>query len=99
MGWPTEASEWITRQPRNWPSTDLVEGICTSGFMIVPKPSDMSGDTREEWRLSFSVPEAKLFDSFDGVLPFALVVCETLERKAVRSINFLSPQNSDVLDA
>lgn len=65
MGWPTEASEWITRQPRNWPSTDLVEGICTSGFMIVPKPSDMSGDTREEWRLSFSVPEAKLFDSFD----------------------------------
>ena len=63
MGWPIESSEWITRQPRNWPSTDLVESISTSGFMIVPKPSDMSGDTRKEWRLSFSEPEAKLFDS------------------------------------
>lgn len=64
MGWPIGASEWITRQPRNWPSTDLVESISKSGFMIVPKPSDVSGDTRKEWRLSFSEPEAKLFDSF-----------------------------------
>ena len=63
MGWPIEASEWITRQPRNWPTTDLVETISTSGFMIVPKPSDMSGDTTKVWRLSFSEPEAKLFDS------------------------------------
>lgn len=64
MGWPIEASEWITRQPRNWPTTDLVRSLSTSGFMIVPKPSYMSGDTRKEWRLSFSEPEAKLFDSF-----------------------------------
>ena len=64
MGWPIEASEWITRQPRNWPTADLVQSISTSGFMIVPKPSSMSGDTRKEWRLSFSDPEAKLFDSF-----------------------------------
>ena len=66
MGWPIEASEWITRQPRNWPTTDLVKSISASGFIIVPKPSDISGDTRKEWRLSFSEPEAKLFDSFSA---------------------------------
>ena len=65
MGWPVDANEWKTRQPRNWPSAELVENISTSGFMIVPKPSDISGDTKREWRLSFSNPEAKLLDSFN----------------------------------
>ena len=60
-GWPSNAYEWKIRQPRNWPSTDVVENITSSGFMIVPKPSDLSGDIRKEWRLSFSNPEAELF--------------------------------------
>lgn len=65
MGWPNDANEWKIRQPRNWPSVDLVESISSSGFMVVPKPSDVSGDMRREWRLSFSNQEAKLFDSFN----------------------------------
>ena len=65
VGWPNDANEWKIRQPRNWPSEDLVESISSSGFMIVPKPSDISGDMRREWRLSFSKQEAKLFDSFN----------------------------------
>ena len=65
MGWPTGAYEWKIRQPRNWPSADVVKTISTSGFMIVPKPSDISGDTRREWRISFSNPEAELLDSFN----------------------------------
>ena len=32
--------------------------------MIVPKPSDLSGDIRKEWRFSFSNPEAELFKWF-----------------------------------
>ena len=63
-GWPTNAYEWKIRQPRNWPSADVVENITSSGFMIVPKPSDLSGDIRKEWRLSFSNPEAELFKWF-----------------------------------
>ena len=63
-GWPTNAYEWKIRQPRNWPSADVVENIASSGFMIVPKPSDLSGDIRKEWRLSFSNPEAELFKWF-----------------------------------
>lgn len=66
MGWPNDANEWKIRQPRYWPSADVVESISTGGFMIVPKPSDISGDTRKEWRLSFSKPEAKLFDNING---------------------------------
>ena len=65
VGWPIDANEWKIRQPRNWPSVDLVESISSSGFMVVPKPSDISGDMRREWRLSFSNQEAKLFDSFN----------------------------------
>ena len=63
-GWPTNAYEWKIRQPRNWPSADVVENITSSGFMIVPKPSDLSGDIRKEWRLSFSNSEAELFKWF-----------------------------------
>ena len=63
-GWPTNADEWKIRQPRNWPSADVVENITSSGFMIVPKPSDLSGDIRKEWRLSFSNSEAELFKWF-----------------------------------
>lgn len=62
-GWPTDADEWKTRQPRNWPSADAVKKISSSGFMLVPKPSDLnSGDTRREWRFSFSNPEAELLE-------------------------------------
>lgn len=63
-GWPTNANEWKIRQPRNWPSAVVVENITSNGFMIVPKPSDLSGDTRKEWRFSFSNPEAELFKCF-----------------------------------
>ena len=63
-GWPINADEWKIRQPRNWPSADVVENITSSGFMIVPKPSDLSGDIRKEWRLSFSNSEAELFKWF-----------------------------------
>lgn len=65
MGWPNEANEWKIRKPRNWPSADVVKNISTDRFMIVPKPSDLSGDTKKEWRISFSIPEAKLFECFN----------------------------------
>ncbi|KAL9965457.1 hypothetical protein ACROYT_G029259 [Oculina patagonica] len=61
-GWPTDAYEWKVRQPRNWPSADVVKKISSSGFMLVPKPSDLSGDIRREWRFSFSNPEAELLE-------------------------------------
>ena len=64
-GWPTDAHEWKTRQPRNWPSADVVKKISSSGFMIVPKPSDLSGDSKREWRFSFSNPEAELLECFN----------------------------------
>lgn len=65
MGWPNEANEWKIRKPRNWPRADVVKNITTDCFMIVPKPSDLSGDTKKEWRISFSIPEAKLFECFN----------------------------------
>ncbi|XP_068708799.1 uncharacterized protein [Montipora foliosa] len=65
MGWPYAAREWISRKPRYWPKAETVDKISTNGFMIVPKPTDISGDTRREWRLSFSIPEGVLFDTFD----------------------------------
>ena len=65
MGWPCSACEWISRKPRYWPQEDTIEKIAASGFMVVPKPSNILGDTTKEWRFSFSIPEALLFDTFE----------------------------------
>ena len=65
MGWPCNAREWISRKPRYWPQADTIERIAAGGFMVVPKPSNISGDTLREWRISFSIPESLLFDTFD----------------------------------
>ncbi|XP_015754833.1 PREDICTED: uncharacterized protein LOC107334417 [Acropora digitifera] len=65
MGWPRSASEWISRKPRYWPQADTIEKITAGGFMVVPRPSNINGDTMKEWRISFSIAEAFLFDTFD----------------------------------
>ena len=65
MGWPRSASEWISRKPRYWPQADTIEKIAAGGFMVVPRPSNINGDTMKEWRISFSIAEALLFDTFD----------------------------------
>ena len=64
-GWPCNAREWISRKPRYWPQADAIKKIAAGGFMVVPKPSNISGDTLKEWRISFSISEALLFDTFD----------------------------------
>ena len=64
-GWPCNAREWVSRKPRYWPQEDTIERIAAGGFMVVPKPSNISGDTLKEWRISFSIPESLLFETFD----------------------------------
>ena len=56
--WPQQATDWITRS-RLWPLQDDIQHIVDDGCQAVPR-SSLGGDSKSEWRLSFSIPEVSL---------------------------------------
>ena len=57
--WPQQATDWITRKKRCWPLHDAIQRIVDRGCQVVPRSSP-GGDSKSEWRLSFSIPEVTL---------------------------------------
>ena len=56
--WPQQATDWITRS-RCWPLQDDIQRIVDDGCQAVLHSSP-GGDSKSEWRLSFSIPEVSL---------------------------------------
>ena len=56
--WPQQATDWITRS-RCWPLQDDIQRIVDDGCQAVPRSSP-GGDSKSEWRISFSIPEVSL---------------------------------------
>ncbi|XP_070560513.1 uncharacterized protein [Ptychodera flava] len=64
IAWPSEAQEWISRA-RQWPSSDIVQRIVREGCHVVPKAYPGEEDKEElQWRLSFSLAERTLANTF-----------------------------------
>ncbi|VDI04479.1 Hypothetical predicted protein [Mytilus galloprovincialis] len=62
--WITPAKQWITRSNNAWPTFDVKQAIVKHGVLFVPV--GVKGSTQEdlEWRISFSVGEKLLINSF-----------------------------------
>ena len=71
--WPTEASTWLRRERKfGFPSADVIKAILDYGVDVVPKPRKVdrpspasSFRTGFLWRLSFSIPELMLINSWN----------------------------------
>ena len=71
--WPIEASAWVKRHRKSgFPGAKVMEAILEYGVDFVPKPrkeadclSTTSPQTKFLWRLSFSIPELLLINSWN----------------------------------
>ncbi|XP_071126621.1 uncharacterized protein [Mytilus edulis] len=62
--WISQASQWITRSNSSWPSYNVKQSIIKHGVLFVP--IGVKGLPKEniEWRISFSVGEKFLINTF-----------------------------------
>ncbi|VDI06310.1 Hypothetical predicted protein [Mytilus galloprovincialis] len=62
--WVSPAIQWITRSRYSWPSDDVKQSILKHGVLFVP--IGVKGSPKEdiEWRVSFSVGEKLLINTF-----------------------------------
>ncbi|XP_071126632.1 uncharacterized protein [Mytilus edulis] len=62
--WISQASHWITRSNNSWPSYNVKQSILKHGVLFVP--IGVKGSPKEdiEWRISFSVGEKFLINTF-----------------------------------
>ncbi|XP_062599112.1 uncharacterized protein LOC134260585 [Saccostrea cucullata] len=62
--WPKLALPWIERCcERGWPDQNIVDGILSGGFHVVPIGS--TSENELEWRISFSQAKQKVFYSMN----------------------------------
>jgi len=66
--WPREAHNWRTR-PRNhkWPTIDTISKVVQNGCHVVFAQHRHCKDDRDQWRISFSVSEIILLQSWTQI--------------------------------
>ncbi|XP_076086781.1 cyclic GMP-AMP synthase-like receptor 2 [Mytilus galloprovincialis] len=62
--WISSAVNWITRSSRSWPSHNVTQSIINHGVLFVPIGVHGSPKEDLEWRVSFSVAEKLLINTF-----------------------------------
>ncbi|XP_052060747.1 uncharacterized protein LOC127701023 [Mytilus californianus] len=62
--WISPAVQWITRSSNSWPSHNIKQSIIKHGVLFVPLGVKESPTEDLEWRVSFSVGEKLLINSF-----------------------------------
>ncbi|XP_071145511.1 uncharacterized protein [Mytilus edulis] len=62
--WIFSAVNWITRSGSSWPSHNVTQSIIKHGVLFVPIGSHGSPKEDLEWRVSFSVAEKLLINTF-----------------------------------
>ncbi|XP_071147330.1 uncharacterized protein [Mytilus edulis] len=62
--WISSAENWITRSGSSWPSHNVTQSIINHGVLFVPIGVHGSPTEDLEWRVSFSVAEKLLINTF-----------------------------------
>ncbi|XP_052069215.1 uncharacterized protein LOC127708384 [Mytilus californianus] len=62
--WISSAVQWVTRSSNSWPSNEVKQNILKHGVIVVPIGVKDSLKEDLEWRISFSVGEKLLINSF-----------------------------------
>lgn len=90
--WPAEASSWLSRERNfDFPSAHVIKAIVDYGVDIVPKPRTADGPflansscrTKFLWRLSFSIPELFLVNSWNDAQRICYRYAKTLLRTSL----------------
>ena len=82
--WP-EASDWPSRNKRNWPLASHVEYITKNGCHLIPK--SQTNDTKKiTWRFSFSYAEVQLSKLINPVAKNCFLCLKIISR------NYLEPR-------
>lgn len=84
--WPMEASAWVKRNRKfGFPGAKVIEAILEYGVDFVPKPrkvadclSTTSSQAKFLWRLSFSIPELLLINSWNDAQRICYRYAKTL---------------------
>lgn len=76
--WIISANQWITRQNKSWPSTEIKQTIIDHGVHFVPIGVKESENEKIGWRLSFSVGEKLLIYSFSHTQLLCYVIMKSL---------------------
>ena len=82
--WPSQAEEWLHRDRRLWPSSEVISTISAQGCHLVPVGSHNSDLREYEWRFSFSVAELMLARSLSEKQKLAYSVLKTLIKSEMK---------------
>ncbi|VDI24804.1 Hypothetical predicted protein [Mytilus galloprovincialis] len=88
--WPSVAKDWATRKRSSgWPSVFLVSDIVTHGVLLVPIGSKSRSDHVHplEWRISFSVSEKLLINSWTHTQLLCYAMLKVLLNEVIKNKN------------
>ncbi|XP_071126807.1 cyclic GMP-AMP synthase-like receptor 2 [Mytilus edulis] len=91
--WISQAFQWITRSNNSWPSYNVKQSIIKHGVLFVP--IGVKGSPKEdiEWRISFSVGEKMLINTFTHTQ----LLCYALLKILVKDVLETNSECSDLL--
>ncbi|XP_071126630.1 uncharacterized protein [Mytilus edulis] len=91
--WISQASQWITRSNNSWPSYKVKHSIIKHGVLFVPVGVKGSPKENIEWRISFSVGEKFLINTFTH----AQLLCYALLKILLKDVISTYPECEDLL--
>ncbi|XP_052077036.1 uncharacterized protein LOC127715063 isoform X1 [Mytilus californianus] len=91
--WVSPAIHWITRSNTSWPGYDVKQSIIRHGVLFVP--IGVKGSSKEdlEWRISFSIGEKLLINSFTHTQ----LVCYALMKILLKDVIATYPECKELL--
>ncbi|XP_071126599.1 uncharacterized protein [Mytilus edulis] len=76
--WITPAVQWITRPNNSWPNSKTKQSIIEHGVLFVPIGVKGSPNENIEWRISFSVGEKLLINTFTYIQLFCYALLKII---------------------
>ncbi|VDI30046.1 Hypothetical predicted protein [Mytilus galloprovincialis] len=93
--WVSQATHWITRSNNSWPSNDVKHNILKHGVLFAA--IGVKGSPKEdlEWRISFSVGEKLLINTFTHTQ----LICYALLKIILKDVIATDPECEDLLSS
>ncbi|XP_071128161.1 uncharacterized protein [Mytilus edulis] len=83
--WVASAAHWITRSTNAWPNYNVKQSIINHGVLFVPIGVKGSSNEDIEWRISFSIGEKLLINTFTHTQLLCYVLMKILLKDVIAS--------------
>ncbi|VDH98378.1 Hypothetical predicted protein [Mytilus galloprovincialis] len=91
--WISPAIQWVSRSSNSWPSHEVKQSIIDHGVLFVPIGAKGSQKENLEWRVSFSVGEKFLINTFTHTQ----LVCYALLKIILKDVLAIHSECKDLL--